>query len=579
MSSTHDRFKPNPQIFQSHIHSFKSCTSEIKKCFSADRICNLMLNFAAVKDSEEIVKLCSSYSSLNLLNDYTHLLNDHSDELLYIHNLLKSTIKCSLNGCPSVTRFKLRCDDPNVMQYKDKNDLQPQFYMNLIERIHVFLLHFADRTERSDENKDENKDNESTSTLDQFKLRHNKKFQIQSATENTEEKHDEKQISCDTVGTFSVGHKFYYWSYYKDKNEIDTDYTTEILADKQQDIQYSDLFVEQKYTNLKSEILNNKIQTISIDLFDMIYCEVKEYMETESVKQMKAADVMDCVYEIEFETPINIKQLMSVKLYTDLTELSAKFTATFRKSNSLDTLDDIKNKNKEFANMSKYLREAVGLYGSLWNRKGKNQQKELYVGMSFLIIPSVLMKFSGPTSTTVSAQVATNFTDNQKGIMMTLCTANMYNSRRIRFFDTSWLSQFPFENERLFMGSSIPIKVKKLLLCESSTWIVKECKSLLAFDLMFGGYRVNKITIGDKHVEIIEALVKGKTNDTTNEYIQKSFNYLCNMKKKIVINMDIIHKHFKKFKSILFIGKILNLQTLAVIFENVDVIKIVDSGL
>eukprot|EP01084_Bolivina_argentea_P138357 243597_1 len=235
MSSTHDRFKPNPQIFQSHIHSFKSCTSEIKKCFSADRICNLMLNFAAVKDSEEIVKLCSSYSSLNLLNDYTHLLNDHSDELLYIHNLLKSTIKCSLNGCSSVARFKLRCDNPSDIQYKAKDDLQSQFYMNLITRIHVFLLHYADRNSRVDENKeDENKENESTSRLNQFKHRHSTKFKIQSVTQNTEEKNDDKQISGDTVGTFSVGHKFYYWSYYKDKNEIDTDHTTEIFADKQQ---------------------------------------------------------------------------------------------------------------------------------------------------------------------------------------------------------------------------------------------------------------------------------------------------------------------------------------------------------
>ena len=154
---------------------------------------------------------------------------------------------------------------------------------------------------------------------------------------------------------------------------------------------------------------------------------------------------------------MSVEHVLSIILYTDYDELSYNFSSTFRRKPSADDENksvtqihsELKHRNAEYWYWSKALREAVELWGMPLN-SSKNKYKTFYHGSSYLIFDKMAAKFSSPTSTTTSIQVATIFA-KEKGLILELEQYSGYGAD-LTYFDVNFISAFSNEDEKLFFG-------------------------------------------------------------------------------------------------------------------------------
>eukprot|EP01084_Bolivina_argentea_P024413 45486_1 len=224
---------------------FDECKNNIKQCSSLERIKILLSYYQNINTTTDIVQICSNYKSL--INDYIHLINDHDEDTEYISTVFNKRNKCSLKHCDSFRRYKSRYDKQYEKEYQDTTDIKSEFYVDMITRMHLYFFHSCNEMRQTATQTDtETDDSKNESIFDEFKHRHSTKYCIEILpTENNEQKLDENQIPMDDI-TFAVGKKFYYWKNYKNKNEIVNDFHLSKFSDKQENKQYSELYVEKK---------------------------------------------------------------------------------------------------------------------------------------------------------------------------------------------------------------------------------------------------------------------------------------------------------------------------------------------
>eukprot|EP01083_Nonionella_stella_P136659 415955_1 len=114
---------------------------------------------------------------------------------------------------------------------------------------------------------------------------------------------------------------------------------------------------------------------------------------------------------------LTLQNLMSIVLYTDYTKLQYEFTKTFRSINEKETTNMIKERNREYWNWAKLLKETVYNFGT--SLEGSQAKKRIfYTGMSEMIFDSFYQSFVLPTSTSAHKEVATLFA--QDGLILEL---------------------------------------------------------------------------------------------------------------------------------------------------------------
>ena len=190
--------------------------------------------------------------------------------------------------------------------------------------------------------------------------------------------------------------------------------------------------------------------------------KVKEYMTNSNrVRRMRARPIgWSRHYGISEGSPIRTEHLLAICLYCDYTELCTIFSESFREIESEEDLEVIKARNRRFWWMSKYLREAVQLFGG----SGSGDKKirgPFYCGVSFeAVVDSFYISLKGPTSTTTVREVAMNF-GGESGIILKL------NNRRepgkyTRLLDMQWISSYAEEAERLFFAGDEPLQLMSI---------------------------------------------------------------------------------------------------------------------
>ena len=207
-----------------------------------------------------------------------------------------------------------------------------------------------------------------------------------------------------------------------------------------------ELYVTQRYTSFKEEILNYHLVTIKQYAQD-IMDKAQHYMETETTKSIFAdAEKAPPHYGIYDEDPLRIQDLMSLIMYTDFTNLSSNFTATFRKKHPFESIESVKRRNSKYWWWSKTLRETIEIFGeSKWN---SNLKGPFFTGMSFVMtMPQFLIRLCLPVSTSMHIEVATKFS-GEDGLIITLNVDNTAATQHLRAFDCSWFSRFKEEDER-----------------------------------------------------------------------------------------------------------------------------------
>ena len=132
------------------------------------------------------------------------------------------------------------------------------------------------------------------------------------------------------------------------------------------------MYVEKKYPNYKDEIL----QHLTVKEYqEFIIEKATEYFKSTKVRCMRAAStyIEYIHFGIGNGSAISIDHIMSIILYCDMDKYSTKFSETFRKLYSHETIYSVKKRNQEYWWQSKLFIETVEYFGEYGvTEKNKN---------------------------------------------------------------------------------------------------------------------------------------------------------------------------------------------------------------
>ena len=95
-----------------------------------------------------------------------------------------------------------------------------------------------------------------------------------------------------------------------------------------------------------------------------------------------------------------MEHIVSILLYTNFSELSYLFSATYRKTHEYEEDEDMLSRHQEYGNWGRLLRETVECFG---RSMSKSNVKTFFHGVSStLIFNSTAIRLCGPVSTTSS---------------------------------------------------------------------------------------------------------------------------------------------------------------------------------
>lgn len=250
-----------------------------------------------------------------------------------------------------------------------------------------------------------------------------------------------------TAFKFSTGYTWFYWEYFKNGGNV---LQFPGNADDYGGYTEQELYVNRKYADFKEEILSH----LGIKSYDQqIMVKAHEYMNMKKVKSMKAPKSVDSYlhYGITEGMPITIHHIISLILYCDFSVFCTNFGRTFRALSFTETMQDVKKRNSAFWWQSKYMREAVEIYGYDANIR-KREKGPFYTGIQAeLCIPQFAIRLNAPTSTSKQIAVSVKFA-KVKGMIIELNNTGHRIAAYLPFLDVSWLSRFPDEDERVFIG-------------------------------------------------------------------------------------------------------------------------------
>ena len=475
----------------------------------------------------------------NLLNDYHHILFQHEHDIDSIHNLLftKYDISpCNINKCEMVKR-NLRNRDREEKEKKisdaNTNNMDLIFWMDIIDSIHCYLLHIYDYGYRghnttesehtqkkhiSEEIRDDSCVDISFAVLKENILSKRKMLKNMEGSLHRIDTHkfniftpnDDEKIESPhklnkfgpfsghnrkTKPDFNFGLKFYYWSYYKSKQE----------------------YVEGKYRDIKEEIMHNSYCKLSKYQYELIVNKAKKLLNTECCKTLKAEFIKDNHYNIDKGTVIKLENLIAMILYCDCELLSKALCSTFIASRSNEQLFAIKNRHREFRNWSKILRETIDLYGNITNTSDK-----YYIGSKYVTAPSMQIRFRTPTSMTKHIEIATRFIhDTDNGILLQMGGSidnKTKSTKEIKSFDCKWLSNFNGESECVFIGGRAKLELNTVRILSINGNLGGYFRALHYFELLLNGIKISSVeasTITKYDYRFLSALIMREIAENT----------------------------------------------------------------
>ena len=170
---------------------------------------------------------------------------------------------------------------------------------------------------------------------------------------------------------YEIGKQFYFWKSHEKHHR----------------------FVSAKYQNVKEEVLNNPelAGLLSIEGWNGLTKEIAALIGTESALEIVSNGQSVYMYQLRRYEPLDAAHLRALKLYTDFTELSAKFCAILRWANGSEIAG--------IANWARYLIETVQCFGS--SLKSDGTKMSYYRGVSkTFIFKMIATRFHLPLSTT-----------------------------------------------------------------------------------------------------------------------------------------------------------------------------------
>eukprot|EP01084_Bolivina_argentea_P246069 411881_1 len=155
---------------------------------------------------------------------------------------------------------------------------------------------------------------------------------------------------------------------------------------------------------------------------------------------------------------------------------------------------------------------------------------------SVLNIGAFAIRLNAPTSTSKHIEIATRFC-GKHGILIQLNNQSAYSGAYERFFDCSWLSNYPEEDERIFVRGRYKLEIQSIRVLDQETNQWKNyqlfMRSFYLLDSMISGDWPNNQTVNSNDILIIESSIDNYLKREKNDfdvYVNDAF-YLFAQKK------------------------------------------------
>ena len=255
--------------------------------------------------------------------------------------------------------------------------------------------------------------------------------------------------------SFSIGLIFYYWDRYIQMDEIES--FDESNNNDHGGHRVRDLFIPKKYNGFKEEISNYK--HVSQEQYtQVVITKAERYHDCYHVRTFIADGFNE--YDIKKGSIMTIDHLVALILYTDFTDHCTDFSSTFRKQNIFESLERVKQRNREYWWMSKLLREVVEVFGinreGIWNGNGDKEDSKnriqlegpFFTGLTKeMYLPQFNIRLCSPTSTSKRMEVAIKFSGDL-GMVIQLNNKGNSHFTLGKGFTCAWISRFKEEDER-----------------------------------------------------------------------------------------------------------------------------------
>ena len=432
----------------------------------------------------QIISCLDKYSRTKLMDDYLHVKKCHHDDEYELSQYIKSQIK----PCTDTAKFCINRNRENNEIYRNlSNKTRRDLYLipndmkdgSIEELVEINIQQYLDMIHCTLRHQllSDNMNNKFTTHLVDDRLRHNG-FNDTASADSRVLDDDEKTINSNYAGSVMSAANPYIggrrgsmmngggaesvasMSILNDLGDLGSDYgdvdDNYFYGINENKYKFGDVFtywntkfsdyIGAKYNDLKTELTTNNIDRMSSDDYNCIYEKAKDFLETETGKNMTAKRQFSWMYKsVKYGQKITIDHIIAVMIHTNYQNLRDNLINNgCKRINQNESFDELKKRHCEIANFCRLLKEAIFCFGDAFTDRSR-----LYHGINCkLMFNKVDFSFNIPISTTIKYSIAPHTASSGICIKFGKPVSNQKNY----YLDVSDISQFPDEKERIVYG-------------------------------------------------------------------------------------------------------------------------------
>eukprot|EP01083_Nonionella_stella_P285219 970870_1 len=302
------------------------------------------------------------------------------------------------------------------------------------------------------------------------------------------------------------------------------------------------------HCSIQDELVLNTLYPLSVAHFQNLLIKAIKTHEialSKGYKEDLICKYFNSDYNILRNEPIQIRHILALIIYTDLTQFCTVLRQTYRKKDDESEDEQVSERHQQLYHYSRSLFEAVEFYGHFME-----PNLTVYHGLNkVLYFNHFTAYFYQPISTTTSLQVANQFSDG-RGIILSLKSGTSAQDMDMedmipKYLNVSWLSNFPHEDEKLFYGGYEVFQITNIIESATLTGHVKELFMFNKFQQMIQNHKVEwntKHKLEKKMIKALVTLIEFEQNNNDNSSDEIAFpQAIANNKLITKYGMNLFH--------------------------------------
>eukprot|EP01084_Bolivina_argentea_P105716 189311_1 len=454
-------------------------------CTDLQKLTEYIHDYSSSVNANEIVADMDEIELINYLNIFLDSMQSNSEkQFRYIQSQFG---ECSIENCIILKRnYRIRNAHNDKEYEKTYQRNEKVYHLHIIDKIHCFYQHFytiSRFTQEHHNNTSINQFNQYQLINETYKIPKSKVANVHSTKFNQLTAHSKQDTLINEF--YSFGSKLVFGE--KDRYTFDCK-------------KY--ILVEPIYLNLQKELIQNKFSRITLKQYQNELGKAELHLHTAHCREMYSS--------------ITVEHLLSLMIYCNYDSLQNKFSLVCRQNN---------NDVQYFYHLGKYLKEVVHDFGTTIK---DGPWKKFYHGIGKkLIFPEIIGTNQRgictycPLSTSISFEVAVNFTNSNLGLVVEFGGSNDGDAK---YFSTNWLSDYPHEQEQFFFQSYHPLIINNIIDVSTGAVFDPILHALRLVDDIRSGKRCTK-KISSKLLQLTATLLEHQLS-TQNDYEYRSFQSL-----------------------------------------------------